>query len=119
MKTSSAKAKGRRLQDAVVESLYEHYELREGDIKPAIIGESGKDVKFSPAAEDIIPFDIECKNTEKTSPWAWIEQAEENTKDGRIPLVIFKRNRSKTYAIIEWDKLLKLISSNQGMIDNI
>lgn len=109
MKTSSCKAKGRRLQDAVVQLLKETYtSLREGDIKPIIMGASGRDVQLSPAAEDVIPFDIECKNTEKTSPWAWIEQANANKKDGRIPLVIFKRNHSKTYAIIEFDDLLKI-----------
>lgn len=111
MKIHSAKAKGRRLQDEVVESLYENYnQLRKGDIKPAIMGESGKDIKMSPSAEDQIPFDIECKNTEKASPWQWIKQAEENTKENRIPLVVFRRNRSKTYAIIEWEKLLKLVN---------
>jgi len=111
MKTSSCKAKGRRLQDAVAKSLQETYtSLREGDIQVAIMGQSGRDIKLSPSAEDIIPFDIECKNTEKLSIWAAMEQAESNKKEGRIPLVIFKRNRSKTYAVIEWEKLLELLS---------
>jgi len=110
MKTSSCKAKGRRLQDAVVKLLKETYtSLREGDIKPIIMGASGRDVQLSPAAEDIIPFDIECKNTEKASPWQWIEQANSNKKEGRMSLVVFKRNRSKTYAIIEFDDLLKIM----------
>jgi hypothetical protein len=114
MKTSSAKAKGRRLQDAVVDSLYNKYKiLREGDIKPAIMGESGRDVKLSPAAEDIIPFDIECKNQETTSVWAWMKQAEENVKGDRIPLVIFKRNHSKTYALLEWETLLEILNGSK------
>ena len=111
MKTSSCKAKGRRLQDAVVKSLYENYkQLREGDIRPAIMGESGRDVKLSPTAEDVIPFDVECKNQEKINIWAAMEQAKENVKEGRIPLVIFKRNHSKTYAILEWEHLLELLN---------
>lgn len=111
MKTSSAKAKGRRLQDAVVKLLKETYTtLREGDITPAIMGESGRDIKLSPTAEDVIPFDIECKNQEKISIWAAIEQAEFNVKEGRIPLVIFKRNRSKTYAMLELEKLLEILN---------
>jgi len=110
MKTSSAKAKGRRLQDYVVETLYGKYKmLREGDIKPAIMGESGIDIKLSPSAEDEIPFDIECKNVEKLSIWSAIEQAESNVKDDRIPMVIFSRNRSKKYAVIEWKKLLEIL----------
>jgi len=111
MKTSSCKAKGRRLQDAVAKSLQETYtSLREGDIKVAIMGESGRDIGLSPTAEDVIPFDIECKNQEKINIWSAMEQAEFNKKEGRIPLVIFKRNRSKTYAVIEWEKLLELIN---------
>jgi len=111
MKTRSAKAKGRRLQNSVVESLYKTFsQLREGDIKPAIMGESGQDVKLSPTAEDIIPFDIECKNQQKISVWAALKQAEGNVKEGRIPLLIFKRNNSKTYAVIEWEKLLELLT---------
>lgn len=122
MKTSSAKAKGRRLQDHVAERLssrvyaseeditvIEFFEPREGDIKPAIMGESGVDIKLSPAAKDVIPFDIECKNTEKASVWQWIKQAEENAGKGRIPLTVFKRNRSDVYAIIKFDDLLQLI----------
>lgn len=112
MRVSSKKAKGRRLQDDIVESLYKSFGcLQEGDIKSAIIGEHGVDVKLSPAAQKIIPFDIEAKNTEKLSIWSAIQQSEKNAKNGRIPLVIFKRNRSKIYAIIEWDNLLKLVDN--------
>jgi hypothetical protein len=111
METRSAKAKGRRLQDAVVKLLKETYTtLREGDIAPAIMGESGRDVKLSPAAEDEIPFDIEAKNQEKLSIWAALEQAELNKKEDRIPLLVFKRNHSKTYAVLEFKKLLELLN---------
>lgn len=115
MRVSSKKAKGRRLQDAVVESLYENFDsLRQGDIKPAIMGESGKDVKLSPLAEDTIPFDIECKNMEKINVWNEFKQAESNTKNGRMPLLVFKRNRSDTYAMLKWEDLLKLLKKEQG-----
>ena len=111
MKTSSAKAKGRRLQDAVKQLLMEKYtQLREGDIKTAIMGESGRDIILSPSAEDVIPFDIEAKNQEKLSIWSALEQAESNQKEGRIPLLVFKRNRSKTYAVLEFERLLELLS---------
>jgi len=111
MKTRSAKAKGRRLQDAVKKLLMETYtSLREGDIKTAVMGESGRDIILSPAAEDEIPFDIEAKNQEKLSIWSALEQAESNQKEGRIPLLVFKRNRSKTYAVLEFEKLLELLN---------
>jgi hypothetical protein len=71
------------------------------------MGESGVDIKLSPAAKRIIPYDIECKNTEKTSVWQWIAQAESNTSEGRQPLIVFKRNRSDAYAIIKLTDLLR------------
>ena len=109
MKTSSCKAKGRNLQNYVVNTLLISYpELESDDIKPAIMGESGEDIKLSPAAKKIIPYSFECKNVEKINIWSAIAQAESNCKD-RTPVVIFKRNRSKIYAVIEFDKFIKTI----------
>ena len=49
--TRSRKAKGRNLQNLVVAKLLEHApELEPDDIKGAIMGEQGMDVKLSPAA---------------------------------------------------------------------
>ena len=73
------------------------------------MGQSGRDISLSPAAEKIIPFDVEVKNQEKLNIWSAINQAESNTKEGRIPMVVFTRNRSKTYAVIEFDKLTDLL----------
>ena len=109
MKTRSAKAKGRRLQDSVRKLLLENFpQLEDDDIKTAIMGESGEDIHLSPAARKLIPYSIECKNQEALSIWAALKQAEENS-DVWAPMVIFKRNRSKTYAVLEIDKLLELL----------
>lgn len=113
MKIRSAKNKGRRLQVDIRDALREAFKskgLVEGDIECTIMGESGRDIKLSPLAEKLIPYDIEAKNQEKISLWACLEQAEINTKKERIPALVFKRNRSKTYAIIEFNEFLKLIS---------
>lgn len=82
--------------------------LREGEIKTAVMGESGRDIILSPTAEDSIPFDIESKNTERLNLWDSLTQARENTKKGRIPLVVFKRNRSDVYACLPFEDLLNL-----------
>jgi len=109
--TSAAKAKGRRLQDYVRDSFRAiHKELEDDDIKCAIMGESGTDIKMSPAARKLIPFDIECKNQEKMNVWASIKQCETNCNKDRIPLLVFKRNHTKPYACIEFETLLRLIS---------
>ena len=65
MKVRSRKAKGRKLQDWVESSLRGLFStLTNDDIRTAIMGESGADVKLSLKAKEIFPFDIECKNVE-------------------------------------------------------
>ena len=112
MKTASRKAKGRRLQNKIRDLLIEHFsdELEDDDIRCAIMGESGEDLKLSPAARKLIPYSIECKNQEKLNIWDSLEQAEENS-NGYTPILIFKRNRSKTYAVVELNHFLKLIKN--------
>ena len=112
MKTASRKAKGRRLQNKIRDLLIEHFseELEDDDIRCAIMGESGEDLKLSPAARKLIPYSIECKNQEKLNIWDSLVQAEENS-NGYTPILIFKRNRSKTYAVVELNHFLKLIKN--------
>ena len=109
MKTSSAKAKGRRLQQKVRDLLLETFtELEPDDIRSTSMGVSGEDLQLSPAARKLIPFAIECKNQEKLNVWDSLKQAEENSGD-YSPVLIFKRNRSKTYAVINIEKFIELI----------
>ena len=110
MKTSSGKAKGRRLQNKVRDVLLEHFseELEPDDIRTAIMGETGEDIKLSPAARRLIPYSFECKNQEKLNIWSSLEQADENSGD-YPPVLIFKRNRSKTYVTVELEEFMKLI----------
>tara|TARA_B110001454_G_scaffold76210_1_gene73803 strand:- start:33 stop:380 length:348 start_codon:yes stop_codon:yes gene_type:complete len=110
MKTSSGKAKGRRLQNKVRDVLLEHFseKLEPDDIRTAIMGETGEDIKLSPAARRLIPYSFECKNQEKLNIWSSLEQADENSGD-YPPVLIFKRNRSKTYVTVELEEFMKLI----------
>ena len=110
MKTRSGKAKGRRLQNKVRDVLLEHFseELEPDDIRTAIMGETGEDIKLSPAARKLIPYSFECKNQEKLNIWSSLEQAKENSGD-YPPVLIFKRNRSKTYVTVELEEFMKLI----------
>jgi hypothetical protein len=107
----SRKGKGRKLQQLIRDKLLDKHkeQLVEGDIESRGMGQSGTDIVLSPLAQTYIPFDIEAKNQESISIWKCLEQAETNTKTGRIPLLVFKRARSKTYCCLEFDKLLELI----------
>lgn len=50
-------------------------------------------------------FHVETKRQETARPWAWLEQAEAEAPAGAIPLVAFRRSRSKWYALVPLDAL--------------
>ena len=110
MKTRSAKNKGKRLQNSVRDILLETFkdQLEPDDIKSTTMGESGEDIQLSPAVRKLIPYAIECKNQEKLNIWESLKQAESNSEKGK-PVLIFKRNRSKTYAVLEIQDFINLI----------
>lgn len=123
MKTRSAKNKGRRLQNSVTLKFRELFKeiLTEEDIKSQTMGVSGVDVVLSPSAKNIIPFDIECKNNESITSSVMkdaIEQAEINSSDDRIPLLIFKSNNESERVILKLDDFLGLIFPQKSVIFN-
>lgn len=120
MKSRSAKNKGRRLQVEVQEKLLSLFEgrLEPDDIRVAIMGESGEDLKLSPAARKLLPYSFECKNQEKLNIWSALEQAQDNCKEGLTPVVAFRRNHTKPYVAIELEHFLELISSIDKLRSN-
>ena len=109
MKPRSAKNKGKRLQNKVRDLILEKFNiLEEDDVRSITMGDSGEDILLSPAARRLFPFSVECKSQEKLSIWSSLEQAAENSGD-YPPVLIFKRNRSKTYVTIELEEFIKLI----------
>jgi hypothetical protein len=110
MKPRSAKNKGKRLQNKIRDLILEKFDILESDdVRSITMGDSGEDILLSPAARKVFPFSVECKNQEKLNIWSALEQAEDNSGN-HTPLVIFKRNRSKTYAVLEFGKLLEMLN---------
>ena len=110
MKPRSAKNKGKRLQNKVRDLILEKFnKLEQDDVRSITMGDSGEDILLSPAARRLFPFSVECKNQEKLNIWSSLEQAETNSGN-HIPIVIFKRNRSKTFVALEFEKLLELLN---------
>ncbi|MBT4206735.1 hypothetical protein HOE22_00130 [Candidatus Woesearchaeota archaeon] len=107
----SGKAKGRKLQQTVRDLLLEAFkdELEPDDIRSTSMGAGGEDLQVSPLCRKLIPYSWEMKNQQSISIWSSLEQAEANCPDNVDPVLVFKRNRSKTYAVIELDKFIKLI----------
>ena len=112
MSAKSAKAKGRRLQNFIRDELRDMYPgFHEDDIKSQTMGMSGEDIVLSPAARSKICYSFECKNKERLDLWKSLEQANDNSSD-REPVLIIKRNRTKVYAVIEWNSFRKLLQEN-------
>lgn len=110
MKPRSAKNKGKRLQNKVRDLILEKFNsLESDDVRSITMGESGEDILLSPAARKLFPFSVECKNQEKLNIWKSLEQSETNSGK-HTPIVIFKRNRTKTYVALEFKKLLELLN---------
>ena len=119
----SRKNKGKRLQNSVTLKLRDLFKeiLVDGDIQSQTMGMTGVDVVFSPSAKNIIPYDIECKNNETILSSTMREaliQTEENTEEGRIPLLIFKSNNEPERAVIKLDDFLDLIFPQKSVILN-
>ena len=113
MKPRSAKNKGKRLQNTVRDLILEKFnsKLEPDDVRSITMGDAGEDILLSPAARRLFPFSVECKAQESLSIWSALQQAESNAGK-HTPLVIFKRNRSKTYAVLEFKELLKLLDES-------
>jgi len=91
MKTSSAKAKGRRLQQKFMQLLIEKLDIDPEDIESRSMGAGGEDLIMSKAARQKFPFSVECKNQERLNVWSAWEQAKGN-RGIYEPLVVIKKN---------------------------
>ena len=112
--TRSRKAKGRRLQNWVRDSLRGLFlALTDDDVKVAIMGERGADVKLSKRAKNVFPYDIECKNTEGWKKlYDAYDQASSHGNDQ--PLVFIKMNHRNPLAIIDAKHFMRL--NNAGLL---
>ena len=105
----SRKSKGAKFQKEIRERLLETFsQLEEDDIKTAIMGESGMDIKLSPAAQKVFPFAVEAKAQEKVSLRAWWEQAKNNC-DKLQPLLITKQSRKEPLVVLSLEQFLELV----------
>ena len=107
MKTQSAKAKGRRLQQQFRELLIEELGIHPEDIESRSMGAGGEDLIMARAAREKFPYSIECKNQEKLNLWESYKQATENSKDYG-PIVVIKKNNHKKLVIVDAEYFVKL-----------
>ena len=108
MKTSSAKAKGRRLQQKFMQLLIEKLDIDPEDIESRSMGAGGEDLIMSKAARNKFPYSIECKNQERLNIWTAWEQANGN-KGLYEPLVVIKKNGIRPLVVLDAENFLNYV----------
>lgn len=111
MKTSSAKAKGRRACAELADMLLRMTpELQKDDILVTPSGVTGDDLRFSPAAQKYFPWNVEVKNVEKLNIWSALNQAYSREQMDRHAILFFKRNRADMFVTMKADYFLKIVN---------
>lgn len=114
IKTSSAKAKGRRHQQWVRDKLYEAFpQLEEGDIRSTSMGAGGEDLQLSPAARKVFPYSVECKAFKSFAIYKVLEQASSNCPKGAEPMAIIKGDRQRPLAVLDAEHFFKLVKGQK------
>lgn len=114
MRPQSAKAKGRRLQQMVRDSILSRFPvLTQDDVRSTSMGAGGEDVQLSSQARRLFPYSIEAKNQERLNVWASLDQAKSNAPVGCTPLLVMKRNNDPIRVVLPWDTFLDLVAPTE------
>ena len=111
MKTSIAKAKGRRLQQKFMQLLIEKLDIDPEDIESRSMGAGGEDLIMSKAARNKFPYSVECKNQERMNIWQAWDQAN-NNKGIYEPLVVIKKNGVQPLVVLDAENFLEYVKAN-------
>ena len=107
MKTSSAKQKGRKLQQWMRDLLIQKLDVHPEDVESRSMGAGGEDLIMARAARLKFPYSIECKNQESLNVWKSYEQAESNSGDHE-PILFIKRNNQKPLVVVDAEYFVRL-----------
>lgn len=113
MKTSSAKAKSRVLQDKVRDmyrGVGRQYGLADDDVKPAVMGQTGVDIIFSPAGKEVFNHSIECKKHAAVRiPYFFAEHYKKYKGDSTLKLLFSENNRSEPLVTMRAEDFMNLV----------
>ncbi len=113
---SSAKAKGRSLQQWACKQISELIDLPWGKdemIASREASQSGTDVRLVGKAKELFPFSVECKYQETWGVPAWIKQAKDNQEKGTDWLLIARKNRMSPIVIMDAERFFKLLKKEE------
>ena len=107
MKSASAKAKGRRFQQWVRNTLINLLGVNPEDVESRSMGAGGEDLIMARAARRLFPYSIECKNVESLNVWKSYKQAEANAGSNE-PILFIKRNGQTPLVVVDAVYFVKL-----------
>jgi len=108
LKPSSAKAKGRVLQQVVRDLIIAKFALEPDDVRSVSMGVSGEDLLLSPAARRKLPISVECKSRASISVYGHYQQAKDNCR-GYEPVLVIKQNRDKPLVVVDCEYFFELL----------
>ena len=116
--TSSAKAKGRKLQQWTRDLILHKFpKLAPDDVKSTSMGAQGEDIQLSPAARLEVPYSIECKARRSIGVYSFFEQAAANA-GSHEPLLIIKANRKEPLAVVYADHYFEMLKQLKRLSKN-
>jgi Holliday junction resolvase len=103
-----AKAKGKNFERLIAKKIGEAFNCSRTRRTPCsgALPDFKGDIACLP--DEIKDFCFEVKCQETTKIWEWLKQAESES-GGRTAVLVFTRNRSKEYAVLEFGDFLNLL----------
>lgn len=96
-----SRAKGARFERTLAKMIREYgYEAERGCQHSG--GKDSPDVKTNMKG-----IHIEAKNVEHLNMWNALEQSQRDAGEDKVPVVMFKRNRSKTYVCMPFEDFME------------
>lgn len=113
----SRKAKARRLQQQVRDTILNFYPHLSGeDVRSTPMGVQGADIQLSQQARESFPFHVECKAHKSFAVYKDYEQAEKFA--GKLtPMVVIKADNKPALAIVDLETFVSCFSVLYGEVD--
>lgn len=109
--TASRKAKGRKLQQLVRDSILKKFpHLTIDDVRSTAMGQGGMDIQLSPLAGASFPYAVECKRNKSFAVYGPYSQA--STNAGKYePLLVIQGDRQKPLVVVDLEHFMELVKN--------
>lgn len=109
IKPATCRAKGKSNEKAIAELLAKRFDLDVEDFFSCRSGQKERDIQLSKEAKRVFPFHVEAKHVNSLNIWDALNQAETEAS-GLTPVVVFKRDRSERYIVLNFETFLEWVT---------